>query len=203
MISGLLVGLALLLGLSLGNPASAGPFWDYVDVVVPTQHVATGDDPLEGTFNIMTPGTDCYLWACDAGGFDPITQDVGEAAIAFVFFDSDATQFDVALIDLGEDLFVVDGSDQIFNGYFFDVYLELIQDEVGVLLQLSEDGWIDWTIQPAAGNPGIWLEVASLGANAASGGQPPAGATPEPTAALLFCVGFGVVGAATRKRRMH
>ena len=28
-------------------------------------------------------------------------------------------------------------------------------------------------------------------------------AIPEPSAALLFCLGFGVVGTATRKHRMH
>ena len=207
MAGGFFIALTLLLSFSLGNPASAAPMWDYVDIVVPSGQWATAADPVVGTFDITVNEGDCYMFWCDIGEFDPDTQDVNDAQMVFLLLDNASDQSDVAIIDLG-DLFdediTVNGDDQIFGGFFFDVYLENIEGNVNVFAQLSDTGTIGWKVAPTDGNRSVVVAAAALGANAVSAGSHDVVASvPEPGAALLFCAGFGVVGVATRKPRTH
>jgi len=191
-----------LFGVALASSASA-----YVDVD-PIFQPLTGS--LSGTFDIQNPGSDCFLLVCDSGGFNPDTQDVDAARIDFIFFDLGLGSDQIASIVLGDGLqgpTSVDGSDR----FLFVFYLEQIDANADVLLQLSDEGTLDWTIN-----------VPGAGAIQAAGGtshhswntcsQPPflkvgilntsESPIPEPNAALLFCLGFGVVGTATRRRRI-
>ncbi len=193
-------GVALLLSFSVGKPASAASTYDYIDID-PIFEVVTADAAYSGTFDITVDDGDCFLWHCDKAGFVPGTDTVEYAKVGFLIFDATREQHDVAIIDLGDpaDPFqqaIVDESDR----FLFALYLEQIEVNVDVLGQLNADGTLDWKVSVADGNAALLLKSAVLLANG-PGGQ--VGQVPEPTAALLFCLGFGVVGTAARKRRMH
>jgi hypothetical protein len=209
MLRAFLVGVVLPLAFSLGNPASAAPTYDYVDID-PIYDWATQDTPLTGTFDITTGGieTDCFLWLCDAGGFDPDTQNVDSAVISFLFYDNDFDEYDVAIIDLGVDPLGTDPLNPLqdsitVEGHRFFLYLENIQAEMDVLVQLSNTGSIDWQVATAEGNDSLFVVASSLLASQGSASEGSVAHTPEPSAALLFCLGFGVVGTATRRRTNH
>jgi hypothetical protein len=189
MVGGFLVGLALLLSLSLGNPASAASMYDYVDIDR-IQEFITADVPLTGTFDITIDDGDCYLWDCDTGGFDPDTMDINNATIAFLLLDTQLGQWDIAVIDLGDS-----------QEATVDVYLETIDANLHVFWQMSTNGTLHWELAAPEGNNGLFLDAGSLLANASAGST--VAHAPEPTAALLFCLGFGVIGTVTRKHRMH
>jgi hypothetical protein len=196
-----LVGAALLLGFSLGNPASAASVHDYIDVD-PVFQLATPDNPVTGTLDITTNDGDCYLGYCDTGVFDPDTGHVSQATIGFLLFDVELGNDDVAIINLGDgsDPFqqdTVDGSDR----FFLVLYLEKIQAEVDVMAQINATGTIDWQVATAAGNDSVLVKAGVLMADEAGVVIAGENAIPEPSAALLFCLGFGVVGTATRTRR--
>jgi hypothetical protein len=196
-----LVGAALLLGFSLANPALAASMHDYIDVD-PIFKLATPDNPVTGTFDITTNDGDCYLWHCDSGVFDPDTGHVSQATIGFLLFDIEFGNHDVAVVNLGDasDPFqqnTVDGSDR----FFIALFLEKIQAEVDVLAQINATGTIDWQVATAAGNNSLLVKAGVLMADEAGVVIAGENAIPEPSAALLFCLGFGVVGTATRTRR--
>ena len=190
------IGVALLLGFSLGNPASAASTYQYVDVD-PIFLAATTGNPVSGTLDITTNDGDCFLGYCDTGGFDVGTDSVDDAMLSFLLFDIECGIDDIATISLGNSSSpfqqaTTDGSDR----FFFVLYLENIQAQVEVLAQINATGTIDWQVAAANGNRGLLVKAAALQAGSEN-------AIPEPSAALLFCLGFGVVGTATRKHRMH
>ncbi|MBW1689059.1 MAG: PEP-CTERM sorting domain-containing protein [Deltaproteobacteria bacterium] len=159
--------------------------------------MATEGSPVSGTLDITTDDGDCFLWYCDTGGFDPGTDTVNDATLTFLLFDIECGIDDIATINLGSsaDPFqqaTTDGSDR----FFFFFYLENIQAQVDVLAQINASGTIDWQVAAADGNRSLLVKAAALRAGSEN-------AIPEPSAALLFCLGFGVVGTATRKHRMH
>lgn len=199
-----LAGVATLFGVALASSASA-----YVDVDPVFQPLTSS---LSGTFDIQDPGNDCFLLICDAGGFDPATDDVVSAHVDFIFFDIEYGSDEIATIELGDGLqgpTSVDGSDR----FFFVFYLEHLEANADVLLQLSDHGTLDWTITLANtadaqiaggtgdhdGSCGDYDKTPFLKAGILKASGSP---IPEPTAALMFCLGFGVVGTATRKSRI-
>jgi hypothetical protein len=196
MVRAFLVGVALLLSFALGNPASAVTTYDYVDID-PIFEIVTADNPVSGTFDITTNGGACSGWLCGTGGFVPGTDSAASALVSFLIFDPERGDHDVAIIDLGDPFLQevpVDENDR----FFFVLYLENIEvSDGGVLDQINESGTLNWRVRVAEGNDSLLLAGAAL---AVEGSVAHA---PEPTAALLFCLGFGVVGAATRRRRMH
>ena len=194
--SQVLVGVALLLGFSLGNPASAASTYEFVDID-PVFQWATQGSPVSGTLDITTDDGDCFLAYCDTGGFDVGTDSVNDATLTFLLFDIQCGDDDIATIYLGDssDPFqqaVVDGSDR----FLFVLYLENIEAQVEVRAQINATGTIGWQVAAADGNRALLVKAAALQAGSEN-------AIPEPSAALLFCLGFGVVGTATRKHQMH
>ncbi len=200
-----LAGVTLLLGFAAGNQASAYTSYTYVDVDPVNEYLSAGES-VSGTFDIVNPGSYCFFWICDAGGFDPATQTATSARLGFLFFDLDYAPEEASIL-LGPDV-LMPLQEEGFAGSVFFVHLEKFNANLQVLAELSDTGQLDWTvIAPSNGyhqhHWGHWgfghrygndffLKGAVLTVEAA---------IPEPSAALLFAVGFGVVGTATRRRR--
>jgi hypothetical protein len=211
-VGGFLVGVTLLLGLSLGNRASAVSDWDYVDIVLPSDQWATDGSPVEGVFDITNAEGDCLAGSCDVGGFDPATQELDDAAMTFLFIDAESGQSASAIIDLSEflddtlpgdgEISAIGSSSWFYDGLSFDFHLDGLQGTWNLFAQLSPMGTVDWQIRSLDGNHHWYLGGGSFGAKWKwRWGCGPS--IPEPSAALLFCVGFGVVGTATRKPRIR
>ncbi|MDH3213859.1 MAG: PEP-CTERM sorting domain-containing protein [Myxococcales bacterium] len=199
----------LLSSFAVANSASAYSY-DYIDVD-PVFEWVTADHSLSGTFDIMNPGSDCLLLICDSGGFDPLVQNVGAARIDFIFFDFGSGNEEIASITLGGELqeAIVNGDDR----FLFVFYLEHFDANARVLAHLSDYGTLDWKVETPGADSFVTGSYTEHGDGKCDGHDHPpllkygilkasAAPIPEPTAAVLFCLGFGVVGAATRKRRM-
>lgn len=197
-------GLAACLTLFLSSNASA--MSTYVDVQ-PVFEYMSGGDVVQGTFDIMDPGNDCVFVLCDRGGFDPSgSERITSAWIGFLFYSTDyATE--EAWILLGpdpSDPLQTDGFDQ----QIYVLHLESMNANVEVVAALNATGQLDWTVYAPNGNLAptsgyhydccqddendFILKYAKLKAH----GEP----IPEPTAALLYAAGFGVIGMVVRRR---
>jgi hypothetical protein len=198
------VGVALLFAFSLASPASAAPTYNYVDLDPLNTWLTENNPTADGVFDIVNVEGDCILWICDIGDF-VVGTPVSSAKVVFAFFDSNSGDRDIATVDLGSDPLqhaIVDEDDNLMSFFSVNVYLEQIDVAAQLLAQLSETGTLAWKIELAPGNEGsVYLKAGALIASADAAGA--AAHTPEPSAALLFCLGLSVVGTATRKHRMH
>jgi len=194
------LGLLALAGLLAGDAHA------YRDVQIIGETLLPGES-VEGVFDIVNPGSECVLFVvCDEGGFQVGEETLVLARAYFVFADLGMVE---ASIMLGPDGGPNQSAD--VDRFVFLLGLETLELSTEMRGDLNEDGQLAWRltnmtgIEPGlvstatfSGDPrdcpdgsgGYHLSVAKLEA-----------AVPEPSAALLFCLGFGVVGTATRARR--
>ena len=151
----------------------------YTDIDLYGQYVSTGQ-PLSGTFNISAgDGT-------GLAGYKPETQQVTSASAQFVIRDE-------TFLD-GEERFVISLSDSTWNGNAFAAFLNVDLGSTGtLLLQLSDDGEIAYTVSASKGD--FILVSATLEALADKRVAVPDSGT---TLALL---GLGLVGVGALRRR--
>jgi hypothetical protein len=193
-----LASAALALVLAVPGPASAlSDFWD----IQPIFEWVDPGETVGDTFNIKTPGTDCILSLCDSGGFVPGTEPVVEAYVTFIFDEwGDLTY----RISLGEGVQLFEANTTSF-GLTFE--FETVND--AAIFDLNQDGELAWSLTnldvpltEGSGGHQHYLGCGHYGGDSFKLKYAKLHATPipEPGAALLFAVGFGVVGTAARKR---
>jgi hypothetical protein len=204
-----LASLAFAFVLAVPGPASALPdgFWD----IQPVFEWVDPGETIGDTFNLKTPGTDCFLSFCDSGGFDPGTDSVVEAYVSFIFFEWGDLKYRIELGEGGVQRIEADTT-----SFWLSIESETLNDDA--IFDLNQDGELAWSLTNLdvlstagfggaitrgrrhhshtgdSGNDKFKLKYATLHADTAA-------PMPEPGAALLFAVGLGVVGTAGRRRR--
>jgi hypothetical protein len=191
-----MLGLLALVGFLAGD---AHAYRDIQIIDQDLQDLQPGDS-IGGVFDIVNPGSDCGLFAiCDEGGYQ-VGEELRHVRANFLFADIGPVE---ASIVLGPDGGPNQGTD--FDQVVILLGLATLELNPVMLDDLTMDGQIAWRLTNVAGLmpslastaadctdpfPNYQLKAVSLETS-----------VPEPSAALLFCLGFGVVGTATRARR--
>jgi hypothetical protein len=181
------------------NDAGAALYLD-IDSESLSREVAAGQT-VSGTFDIVSPGSDCILIVCDQGGFVPSSEELSWAALVFTFYEFGDISYS---IDLGT------GAQTLTDPATFSLFG--IRVEIGALEDaglddLETDGQLAWSVTNDApsllsssacfrdcnGGDAFELKFAKL----IAGTERP---VPEPSAAALFAAGFLLVGRAVRRR---
>lgn len=198
---------AVVLAALLAAPLASATAASFVDIDDESFfRVLDPGETVSGTFDIVNPGDDCLFVLCDHGGFDPATQQLDQAVVAFTFLDYGDLELE---IDLGQGSQVLA---QATDSWFLHIEFEWLNADA--LGDLGDDGQLAWSVtntetsvQTASascyssycgdgsehGDDGFVLKFAKLGAVTAP--------VPEPGSALLFAAGFGVVGGTIRRYR--
>lgn len=168
-----------------------------------SQQVSSGQT-ISGTFDITAPGSDCILFVCDAGGFDPASEQAYWAEVVFTFYDG---QGDISYtIELGDSQTLSDPADVAALGY----YVQLGTLNAEALGDLNADGQLTWSVTNEGDSSSTtdwtcWFRLCTAPTGfvlksaelvAATGG----GTVPEPSAAALFAAGALAVGHSIRRR---
>lgn len=204
-----LIVVAVFLALGAGQAQAYSA--DYVDIDSVWEFVSEGDS-VSGTFDITVDNLEGDDFSAilggngqnvaDVVGFDPLSENVLDARVSFLFFDLDMTA-DAAVIDLGEDVL-----QQVVAGpQLFLLTLETIDVNVAVLASLNATGVLDWTItadpDAVAGENDFTVALARLeaitGDKIPDGGGPPS-PMPEPGSSVLLAVGTLLVARGIRRR---
>jgi hypothetical protein len=206
----LAAAVALVVGFAVVSPAFATPY-QYRDIDWVWQEVTPGSS-ASGTLDLVNVEGDCILGICDKGGFVPGTAEAGR--MSFLIMGADRSETAVAIDLSGPDEFgVVQDLIQDFDSYnIWHFEIQTAELNASVLYSLNQEGWLNWEISalqtalagsgfgghthyPGCGHDssGFFVKIATL--------EAAEGVIPEPSAAILFALGAGVVGTGVRRRR--
>ena len=133
---------------------------------------------LEGSWSIWGED-DTISWTFDItdAGFNPDTQDITSASISLNFSDDSCDWFEMAALELGENLFV------------WEVNTGDVSVTLSSLMTLNNTGTIDATLTAVGGD--FYFNSATL---TADGTEPGSGSAPVPEPSTTILMGLGLLG---------